>query len=62
VLQKQGYYNYRFALVDLDGTTHQLPEEGSFYQTENQYTAFVYYKGPGERSWRLVGFCDTKFK
>lgn len=62
VLQKLGYYNYRFALVDLDGTTHQLPEEGSFYQTENQYTAFVYYKGPGERSWRLVGFCDTKFK
>lgn len=62
VLQKLGYYNYRFMMSDLDGTTHQMPEEGSFYQTENQYTAFVYYKGTGERSWRLVGLCDKKFK
>lgn len=56
LLQKLGYYNYQLLLVDRDGTTHRVPEEGSFYQTENQYQAFVYYKGQGERTWRLVGF------
>ena len=62
VLQKQGYYNYQLLLADLDGTTHPLPEEGSFYQTENKYEALVYYKGIGERTWRLVGFKETTFK
>ena len=58
ILQKLGYYNYRVLLADYDGTTHQLPEEGSFYQTENSYTAFIYFKGIGERSWRLTGFAQ----
>lgn len=55
ILQKLGYYNYQYLLVDMDGTTHTLPEEGSFFQTENTYQGFVYYKGPGERCWRLLG-------
>ena len=58
ILQKLGYYNYQLLLVDMDGTTHTLPEEGSFFQTENSYEAFVYYKGTGERSWRLLGFAQ----
>lgn len=62
ILQKMGYYNYQLLLCDLDGTTHTLPEEGSFYQTENRYQALVYYKGSGERSWRLVGYRETKFR
>lgn len=62
VLQKLGYYNYQVLLVDFDGTTHPMPEEGSFYQTENDYQAMVYYRGIGERSWRLAGFCETKFR
>jgi hypothetical protein len=33
-----------------------MPEEGSFYQTENRYQAFVYYKGVSERTWRLAGY------
>lgn len=56
IMQKLGYYNYQLLLVDMDGTTHPLPEEGSFYETENTYQALVYYKGTGERTWRLVGF------
>ena len=55
ILQKLGYYNYRLFIADYDGTTHPLPEEGSFYQTENRYQLLVYYRGNGERSWRLVG-------
>ena len=62
VLQKLGYYNYMLLLQDYDGTTHPLPEEGSFFQTENRYQAYVYYLGIGERFWRLVGFQDVTFK
>lgn len=62
VLQKLGYYNYMLQLEDYDGTTHPLPEEGSFFQTENRYQAYVYYRGTGERSWRLLGFQEIVFK
>ena len=62
ILQKLGYYNYQILMQDLDGTTHRLPEEGSFYQTENKYQAFVYYKGTGARTWRLVGYQEIKFR
>ncbi|MCR4957633.1 MAG: DUF5103 domain-containing protein [Prevotella sp.] len=62
VMQKLGYYNYQLLLKDYDGTTHPMPEEGSFFQTENKYEALVYYRGTGERSWRLVGFHEMKFK
>ena len=61
-MQKLGYYNYQFLMADLDGTTHRMPEEGSFFQTENRYEAFVYYRGTGERSWRLVGFNEITLK
>jgi len=62
ILQKQGYYNYQLLMRDADGTTHRVPEEGSFYQTENSYQAFAYYKGTGERTWRLVGYQEVLFK
>ena len=62
ILQKQGYYSYQYLLKDLDGTTHCLPEEGSFAETENHYQAFVYYKGTGDRTWRLVGYQQIVFK
>lgn len=62
VLQKLGYYNYQILMQDMDGTTHRVPQEGSFYQTENQYQAFVYYKGIGERHWRLVGAQEITFR
>ena len=56
VLQKQGYYNYIY--VRPDGSLPAL--EGSFFQTDNSYQAFVYYKGTGERTWRLVGYRGIK--
>jgi len=62
VMQKQGYYNYQFLLRDLDGTTHPMPEEGNFYQTENRYQAFVYYRPQGGRSWLLVGYQQVVFR
>jgi hypothetical protein len=52
IMQKQGYYSYQF--VRRDGSVP--PSEGSFFQTENNYQALVYYKGTGERTWQLVGY------
>ena len=52
LLQKQGYYNYRY--ITADGQIP--PSEGNFYQTENCYQVLVYYKEVGGRTWRLVGY------
>ena len=62
VLQKLGYYNYQLLMVDMDGTTHALPEEGSYFQTENRYQAFVYYKGITDRAWQLAGFSEITYR
>lgn len=62
ILQKLGYYNYQLLLRNSEGATQILPEEGSFYQTENRYQAFVYYKGINDRTWRIVGYKEVLFK
>ena len=55
ILQKQGYYNYQYTTAD----GQQLPSEGNYYQTKNQYQALIYYKGTTDRTWRLSAFGDT---
>lgn len=55
ILLKQGYYNYQYVQQLPSGKTTFLPSEGNFYQTENQYTALVYYHGQSSRYDRLVG-------
>ena len=62
ILQKQGYYSYQYVLRDEDGTTHVMPEEGSFFETENRYQAYVYYKGINDRTWRLTGYQQIVLK
>ena len=56
VLQKQGYYSYQYLWQTDDGQLHLLPSEGNFHETENRYQALVYYKGTGERTWRLTAY------
>ena len=58
LMQKQGYYSYQF--VSEDGSNPS--SEGSFFQTQNRYQAFVYYKGTGARTWRLVGYRALDFR
>ena len=58
IMQKQGYYSYRY--VTDDGATPA--SEGSYYQTENRYQVLIYYKGTGERTWRLVGYRALEFR
>ena len=62
ILQKQGYYNYQYLWLKGDGTTALLPSEGSFFQTENRYQAYAYYKGTGDRTWRLVSYRQIEIK
>lgn len=62
VLLKQGYYSYQYLLLDEDGITHVVENEGNFYQTENTYQVLVYYREPGGRADRLVGYQNVRFK
>jgi len=62
LLLKQGYYSYQYLLENPDGTIIPVPSEGSFYQTENKYQALVYFKGKGERTYRLVGYQQIQYK
>ena len=62
VLQKQGYYNYQALVLDRNGTTHPLPSQGNFYETENSYQLLVYYKGNSDRTWRLVSYTNADYK
>ena len=61
VLLKLGYYSYQYLMVRNDGTTINLPTEGNYFQTENQYHALVYYREPGGRTDLLVGYGDLDF-
>ena len=56
ILLKQGYYSYQYRQED--GATART--EGDFYQTENEYSVLVYYRGQGARYDRLAGYSVTK--
>jgi hypothetical protein len=59
VLLKQGYYDYQY--ITDDGATSDTM--GNFWQTENEYQAFIYYKESGSRYDRIVGYTrvNTRF-
>lgn len=55
---KYGYYSYQYLNI-LPAYSQRLTPtgetEGDFFQTENRYLVMAYYKGNGDRFWRLVG-------
>ena len=51
---KQGYYSYRYLLMNNDGTLTNISSEGNFFETQNRYDALLYFKAPGDRAERLV--------
>jgi hypothetical protein len=56
VMLKQGLYNYRYVFVGKGAAKPDLTEtEGSFFETENEYTIAVYYHPIGARYDRLIG-------
>ncbi len=54
-LFKQGYYNYKYVLLNDDGSIDDGFISGNFDETENAYTIMVYYRPPGARYDRLIG-------
>ena len=61
VLLKQGLYNYQYLFVPNGETTGRTaPIEGDFFQTENQYSVYVYYRPMGSRYDRLIGVAIIK--
>ncbi|MNT89020.1 hypothetical protein D3C72_2296750 [compost metagenome] len=60
---KQGLYDYEFAWFNKDTNLMETkPFEGAFFQTENSYQIFVYYRRPGARWDTLVGFTNLSNK
>lgn len=59
---KMGYYSYQYVMLDADGFAQVIPTEGSFFQTENEYYALVYYRQQGGRTDRLVGYQKVRYK
>ncbi|MFY9241946.1 MAG: DUF5103 domain-containing protein [Polaribacter sp.] len=55
ILLKQGFYNYTFATVDDYNNVNTNDVNGSFFQTENEYTVLVYYKPFGGLYDRVIG-------
>ncbi|MDT0559347.1 DUF5103 domain-containing protein [Ichthyenterobacterium sp. W332] len=53
---KQGFYNYKYVVVNEDGSIDEGAISGNFWQTENNYKALVYYRDVGARFDRLIGF------
>ena len=54
-LFKQGYYNYKYVVVNRDGSIEDGAISGDFWQTENSYTVVVYFRDLGARYDRIIG-------
>jgi len=57
LLLKQGTYNYQY-LFRPSNSYKSTPSriEGSYWETENEYQIYVYYRPVGERYDRLIGY------
>jgi hypothetical protein len=53
---KQGFYNYQYVILDKNGNPDMNATEGCFYETENVYNVYVYYRLPEHRYDKLAAF------
>lgn len=61
LLLKQGHYNYQYLFVPNGHTLgYTALTEGDFFQTENEYTIYVYYRPMGARFDRLIGVASVR--
>lgn len=53
---KQGFYNYQYVLLENGKNTgDETFIEGSHFETENDYTIYVYYREPGSYFDKIIG-------
>jgi hypothetical protein len=62
MLLKQGFYNYTYVAVDRNMIVNPYQVEGSFYQTENNYSVIVYYRKFGDRYDQVIGLGTANSK
>jgi len=55
MLLKQGFYNYKYVVVNNNGTLDEGAISGNFYQTENNYKVIIYYRDLGARYDKIIG-------
>jgi hypothetical protein len=53
---KQGFYNYKYTVVDSDNKQLNGFISGNFDETENNYKIIVYYRNFGSRYDRVIGY------
>ena len=56
---KQGFYNYKYVVIDGKNILKEGAISGNFWQTENNYKILVYYRDLGARYDRLIGYGET---
>ena len=59
---KQGVYDYQYIRFDANKKADNTTYEGTFFETENSYQVFVYYRRPGSRWEELAGFAELEKK
>lgn len=60
ILLKQGFTNFQYILTDKKKSIDfENAIDGNYFQTENNYTAIVYYKGNNDRFDRVIGIANT---
>lgn len=57
---KQGFYNYILATQNADGSLDYGEINGNFWQTENLYQAFLYYKPFGRNYDGVMGYGEFR--
>ncbi len=55
LLLKQGFYNYKYIVVDEQGNLNEGAISGNFDITENNYKVLVYYRDLGSRYDEVIG-------
>lgn len=60
IFLKQGFYNYILATQDTDGNLNYGEINGSFWQTDNLYQAFLYYRPFGENYDGIIGYGEYR--
>jgi len=56
IMIKQGFNNYMYITANKNGTVDgEHAVDGNYYQTENDYNIFVYYRQNNERYDRVIG-------
>jgi hypothetical protein len=66
LLLKQGYYSYNYVLRESSAAKENTADvivamddytetEGNHWETENNYTLFLYYRAPGARNDQIIG-------